>query len=170
MKIDTKISFVMWVKKANEAGGTGTLPRIISRASDQHELAMDSGHIKRGNFAIYFGGNPGWTSAMPVDMNWHHIALTFDGGMFKVYLDGEGAFELKAGGPRTFIGTFYIGSRHDLGSNEYYAGLLDELGVYAGVLDQKTVKKIMTEGVKGQLLAVEPSDKLASIWGRMKNR
>ncbi len=45
LQIDTEISFVMWVKKANEAGGTGTLPRIISRASDLHELAM--GTIER---------------------------------------------------------------------------------------------------------------------------
>ena len=170
LKVDTKISFVMWVKKANEAGGTGTLPRIISRAADQHELAMDSGHIKRGNFAFYFGGNPGWTSAMPVDLNWHHIALTFDGGMFKVYLDGEAAFELKAGAARTFSGVFYIGSRHDLGSNEYYAGILDELGVYAGALDQKAVKKVMTEGVQGQLLAVAPAGKLALTWGNLKTR
>ena len=170
LKIDTKISFVMWVKKANEAGGTGTLPRIISRTADQHELAMDSGHIKRGNFAYYFGGNPGWTGAMPVDLNWHHIALTSDGGMFKVYLDGKEEAELKAGGPKTFTGVFYIGSRHDLGSNEYYAGLLDELGVYAGVLEQKAVQKTMTEGVLGQLLAVAPKGKLALTWGNIKTR
>ncbi len=168
LKIDAEISFVMWVKKADEAGGTGTLPRIISRAGDVHELAMDSGHMKRGNFAIYFGGNPGWTSAMPVDLNWHHIAVTFDGSTFNVYLDGEAAFELKAGGGNTFGGTFYVASRHDLGSNEFYAGLLDELGVYAGALTQKEVAEIMTGGVLGQLLAVSPHNKLASTWSSIK--
>jgi len=168
LKIDTGISFVMWVKKANEAGGTGTLPRIISRAADLHELAMDSGHMVRGNFAIYFGNNPGWTSCMPVDLDWHHIAVTFDGSVFNVYLDGEAAFELKAGGPRTFGGTFYIGSRHELGTSEYYEGLLDELGVYAGVLTQKEVAEIMTGGVLGQLLAVSPHDRLGSTWGSIK--
>jgi hypothetical protein len=168
IKIDTEISFVMWVKKADEAGGTGTLPRIISRASDLHELAMDSGHIKRGNFAIYFGGNPGWTSCMPVDLDWHHIAVTFDGSTFNVYLDGEEAFNLKAGGATTFSGTLYVGSRHDLGSSEYYAGLLDELGIYAGVLTQDEVKNVMTGGVAGQLLAVSPHDKLTSTWSSIK--
>lgn len=170
LKVDTKVSFAMWVKKANDAGGVGTLPRIISRASDQHELAMDSGHIKRGNFAIYFGGNPGWTSAMPVDLNWHHIVVTFDGGNFKVYLDGESAFELKAGAPRMFTGTLYIASRHDLGSNEHYAGLLDELAIYSGVLDQKKVKEIMKLGVLGQLASVESAGKLPIIWGELKKR
>jgi len=168
LKIDTEISFVMWVKKANEAGGTGTLPRIISRAADLHELAMDSGHMVRGNFAIYFGNNPGWTSCMPVDLDWHHIAVTFDGGTFNVYLDGEAAFELKAGAPRTFGGTFYVGSRCDLGTSEYYDGLLDELGVYAGVLTQGEVAEIMTGGVLGQLLAVSPHNRLGSTWGLIK--
>ena len=167
LKIDTEISFVMWLKNADEAGGIGTLPRIISRASDQHELAMDSGHMKRGNFAFYFGGNPGWTSAMPVDLNWHHIALTFDGSTFKIYLDGKVAFEHKAGGPSTFTGTLYVGSRHDLGSNEYYAGLLDELAIYAGVLDEKKIEEIINEGVLNQF-AVEPAGKLALTLGSIK--
>jgi len=168
LKIDTEISFVMWMKNADEAGGTGTLPRIISRAGDAHELAMDSGHMKRGNFAIYFGGNPGWTSCMPVDLNWHHIAVTFDGGTFIVYLDGESAFELKAGAAKTFTGTLYIASRHDLGSNEFYAGLLDELGIFGGVLAEKDIKDIMEAGVLGDLSAVSPNGKLAFSWGGIK--
>lgn len=167
LKIDTEISFVMWVKKADEAGGTGTLPRIISRAGDVHELAMDSGHMVRGNFAIYFGNNPGWTSCMPVDLDWHHIAVTFDGGTFNVYLDGEPAFDLKAGGGNTFGGMFYVGGR--CAGGECYAGLLDELGVYAGVITQKKVVEVMTEGVLNQF-AVSPHDNLSSTWGSVKSK
>lgn len=168
LAIDKGISFVMWVKKEGEAGGTGTLPRIISRAADMHELAMDSGHIKRGNFAIYFGGNPGWTSCMPVDTEWHHIAVTLDGSVFLVYLDGEKAFELKGSGPGSYSGTLYVGSRHDLSSNEFYTGLLDELAIYAGALTQDKVKDIMKNGVQGQLLAVSPKSKLGYTWGLIK--
>ena len=168
LQVDQDISFVMWVKKANEAGGTGILPRIISRISDVHELAMDSGHMELGNFAIYFGGNPAWTSCMPVDLEWHHIALTFDGSKFIVYLDGEVAFELEAGTPRTFSGTLYIGSRHNLGTAEFYEGLLDELGIYAGVLSQEKVVEIMTEGILGQLFAVSPHGRFGSTWGSIK--
>lgn len=94
--------------------------------------------------------------------------MTFDGGMFKVYLDGKDAFELKAGGPRVFGGTFYVGSRYNLGTSEYYEGLLDELGVYTGVLTQAKVAEIMTGGVLGQLLAISPHSRLASTWGLLK--
>ncbi len=168
LQVDTEISFVMWMKKADEVGGTGTLPRIISRIADVHELAMDSGHMVRGNFAIYFGGNPGWTTVVPVDEEWHHIAVTSDGGMFLVYLDGEEVFELQAGAPTTFTGTMYIGSRHDLGTAEYYLGLLDELGIYQGVLTEEQVQSIMEAGVLGDLLAVSPHDRLGSTWGAIK--
>jgi hypothetical protein len=65
-------------------------------------------------------------------------------------------------------GTLYVGSRHDLTSNEYYAGLLDELAIYNGVLTQGKVEEIMTGGVVGQLLAVSPYGKLASTWSSIK--
>ena len=166
LNIDTEISFVMWVKTADEAGGTGTLPRIISRTGDQHELAMDSGHITRGHFAYYFGGNPGWTGAMAVPENeWHHIALTFDGSVFKIYLDGNQESELKGGGNKTFTGITYIGSRHT-GLGESYAGLLDELAIYAGALDQKKIEEIMAKGVIPSAVSVE--GKIATAWGQLK--
>jgi hypothetical protein len=167
LKIDTEISFVMWLNNADEPGGVGTLPRIISRTGDQHELAMDSGHIQRGHFAYYFGGNPGWTGAMKVTPNqWHHIALTFDGSEFKVYLDGKLESEFKGGGKKNFTGITYIGSRHT-GLGESYAGLLDELAIYAGVLDQKRIETIMNEGVMNQF-PVEPNSKLTTSWGQIK--
>lgn len=167
LQIDTEISFVMWVKKIDE-GGTGLLPRIISAIGDVHELAMDTGHMVAGNFAIYFGGAPGWTTVVPVDDDWHHIALTFDGSVFHVYLDGEDVFELAAGSSKVFTGTVYVGSRHDLGSNEFYLGLLDELGIYQGALTQEQVQDIMEAGVLGDLLAVSPHDRLGSMWGEIK--
>ena len=171
MKIDTNISFVLWVNKGDEAGGVGTLPRIISRGpNDAHELAMDSGHITRGNFAIYFRDVIGWTGGMPVKhKEWHHIALTYDGKAFKMYLDGKVAKEHKHAAKKTFVGPLYVGSRHALGSNEYYLGLVDELALYAEVLNEKTINQIMTEGVQGQF-AVDSVGKLALTWGSIKTR
>lgn len=168
LTIDKEISFVMWVKKGDEVGGIGTLPRMISRASDLHELAMDSGHIKRGNFAVYFGGNPGWTTCMPVDQNWHHIAVTGDGSTFRIYLDGEDASQIKATGPGTYRGNLYIGSRHDLGTKEFFKGWLDEVGIFAGVLSKDKIKQIMNNGVTGQLLSVSNQGKLGWTWGAIK--
>ncbi len=79
-------------------------------------------------------------------------------------------FQLNNPGPALFSGDLYIGSRHDLGSSEYYTGLLDKLGIYIGALDAKGVKKVMTEGVKGQLFAVTTQNRLSTTWGELKLR
>ncbi|MEK7400070.1 MAG: LamG-like jellyroll fold domain-containing protein [Candidatus Poribacteria bacterium] len=167
LTIDKEISFVMWEKKGDEIGGTGTLPRIFSRTSDLHELAMDSGNKQKGAFAIYFGNNPGWTACMLVDQNWHHIAVTGDGSTFHVYLDGEDVFQIKAAGPGTYKGDLFIGSRCVLG-NESFKGWLDEVAVFAGVLSKDKVKQIMNGGVNGQLLSVSDQGKLGWTWGAIK--
>ena len=61
----SKISFALWVNKSTETGGNGLLPCIISRAQDQHELAMDSSHIQKGIFAVYAREITGWNKGMP---------------------------------------------------------------------------------------------------------
>lgn len=168
LTIDKEISFVMWEKKGDEIGGTGTLPRIFSRASDLHELAMDSGNKQKGAFAIYFGNAPGWTACMLVNQEWHHIAVTGDGSTFHVYLDGEDVFQIKAAGPGTYKGNLFVGSRHDFSSKECFKGWLDEVGIFAGVLSKDKIKQIMSGGVNGQLMSVSPQSKLGSTWGAIK--
>jgi hypothetical protein len=169
LTISGPITFAFWTKKGDEIGGSGTLPRVISRTGDLHELAMDSGHLKKGTFAIYLGGAPAWTTCMPLDMEWHHIAVTSDGSTVHAYLDGDDVFQLKAAGPASYTGTFYVGSRCDLTSKEFYNGLVDELALYSGAITKEKVKEIMNGGVKGQLLAVSPKGKLAYTWGYLKS-
>ncbi len=62
----------------------------------------------------------------------------------------------------------YIGARHT-GIEESYAGLLDELAIYAGVLDQPTIQQIIDEGVLDQL-AVDAAGRLTTAWGDLKQR
>ena len=165
------ISFVLWVNKFTEPGGNGVLPRIISRASDKHELAMDSGHMARGNFALYAGGITGWNKGMPIkEKKWHHIAVTYDGKVFDMYLDGklQGDYQIKAPGKLALAGPFYVGSRHT-GLGEDYLGLVDELAVYSGVLGEKKIKEIIENGVQDQF-AVDAKRKLASTWGKLKSQ
>ena len=139
-----KISFALWVNKFDEPGGNGTLPRIISRHADKHELAMDSGHMQRGNFALYAGGITGWNKGMPIkEKQWHHIVVTYDGKVFNMYLNGklEEDYQIKAPGKLALAGPFYVGSRHT-GLGEDYLGLVDELAVYLGVLGEKKSRRL----------------------------
>ena len=165
----SKISFALWVNKSTETGGNGLLPRIISRAQDQHELAMDSGHMQKGNFAVYARGITGWNKGMPVkEKQWHHIAVTYDGKVFDMYLDGklQDDYQIKAPGKLALAGPIYVGSRHT-GLGEDYLGLVDELAIYSGLLKAKKIKEIIENGVLDQF-AVEAKRKLATTWGSLK--
>ena len=171
--LDTgKISIALWVNKFTEKGGNGLLPRIISRGpNDQLELAMDSGHMQMGNFAVYARGITGWNKGMPVkEKQWHHITLTYNGKVFDMYLDGkrQDDYQIKANGKLSMQGPFYVGSRHT-GIGEDYLGLVDELAVYSGILGQAKIKEIIENGVQGQF-AVDAKRKLASTWGELKSQ
>ena len=165
-----KISIAMWVNKFTETGGNGLLPRIISRGpNDQLELAMDSGHKQKGSFAVYARGITGWNQGMPVkEKEWHHIALTYDGKVFDMYLNGkrQDDYQIKAPGKLSMQGPFYVGSRHT-GLGEDYLGLVDELAVYSGILKVQRIKEIIEKGVQGQF-AVDAKRKLATTWGSLK--
>ncbi|MGQ9610867.1 MAG: hypothetical protein ACUVWN_16345 [bacterium] len=78
-------------------------------------------------------------------------------------------FQIKAAGPGTYKGNLYIGSRHELGTNEYFKGLLDEIGIFAGVLAKNEIVQIMNTGVQGNLLSVSPKyNSLSNTWGNIK--
>ena len=104
------------------------------------------------------------------EKQWHHIAVTYDGKVFDMYLDGElqGDYQIKAPGKLALAGPFYVGSRHT-GLGEDYSGLVDELAVYSGVLGEKKIKEIIENGVQDQF-AVDAKRKLASTWGKLKSQ
>ncbi|MEC9257795.1 MAG: LamG-like jellyroll fold domain-containing protein, partial [Candidatus Poribacteria bacterium] len=97
-------------------------------------------------------------------------AVTYDGKVFDMYLDGklQGDYQIKAPGKLALAGPFYVGSRHT-GLGEDYLGLVDELAVYSGVLEEKKIKEIIENGVQGQF-AVDAKRKLASTWGKLKSQ
>ena len=175
LKIDTEISFVMWVKLPDDAWmGDAGMPHIISRTGDQHEMVLfsleDIMPGAKGSFAYRFGDNPGWQGAIQVDYKWRHIALTFDGTEYKVYRNGREAYQyrLPEGSTRAFTGPLYVGSHHKH-MNQAYDGKLDELAIYAGVLDQPRIQTIIDRGVLDQL-PVEAAGRLVRVWGDLKRR
>ena len=52
---------------------------------------------------------------------------------------------------------------------EAYAGLLDELAIYAGALDQPKIQEIIDGGVLDQL-PVDAAGRLAHVWANLKKR
>ncbi|MCG9128979.1 LamG domain-containing protein [Candidatus Poribacteria bacterium] len=93
---------------------------------------------------------------------WYHVAGIKKDGSLHFYIDGEE--QIKIGVP----------ANHAQGSEKLYIGkttyraatfYIDDLYVYDRALDADEVKSVMN----GDLLPVEPTDKLATSWGQIKS-
>ncbi len=94
---------------------------------------------------------------------WYHVAGIKQGGTLTFYVDGE---EIQTNpvpaDHRQGGGVLYIGKTNYRAATFY----LDELYVYNRALKENEVATVM----KGDLLPVEPKDKLAIKWGQLKTR
>lgn len=95
---------------------------------------------------------------------WHHVAVTFDEGDVKLFIDG--AIEGEGAVPSPLAGNnLTLRVAADSNGQSLFLGIIDEVRVYNRALNEKEIEQNMNaEG-----LAVEGSaDKLASMWGKIK--
>jgi hypothetical protein len=146
VSIDTPnaFSFVFWAEPTDTTGGA-VLERQVTTGSS-------------GNHAYYvydtIGGGFGfslWDGSQQTDMiangefvpsTYRHYAVTFDGTMKRVYVDGIEATpaQMVSGivyGPNAFE---YIGC--DGGFQSFFRGQIDELYIYGGALDSTQVGQV----------------------------
>jgi hypothetical protein len=102
---------------------------------------------------------------------WTYVAAVWDGSKATIYIDGEE----DAGGPIPGGGVINvenepsldIGFRRSSGAS-FYQGAMDDLWVANKALSKDQIKELM-DGF-GNLLSVDPSDKLTTTWGELKSR
>ncbi|MDE0481124.1 MAG: LamG domain-containing protein [Candidatus Poribacteria bacterium] len=115
-------------------------------------------------------GNQGTGCAGPDGENtlfetkkWYHVAGIKEDGTLTFYVDGEKLQE------------YPVPAKHAQGAEQLYIGktgyraatfYIDELYVYDRALDEKEIASVM----EGDLLPVEPQEKLTTTWGKMKTR
>ena len=97
---------------------------------------------------------------------WYHIIYTCDteANELKLYINGELVGEGASGATPQNMDERRIGSEHD---GRYLNGMVDEVRVYDRVLDEDEVEQNFT--VSSNELAVEPTGKLATSWGKIKS-
>jgi hypothetical protein len=116
-----------------------------------------------GNVASWVNG-PGLS-----DNTWYHAALTFDGTIIILYIDGVEV--ARTAGAEILYDQWpaRIGSHsHDVGS--LFNGFIDEVAYFSEALEEKDVVAIMNEGLEKTVGvdAVSSSGKLATTWGCVK--
>jgi hypothetical protein len=95
---------------------------------------------------------------------WQHVAIVSDEKNFRMYVNGEVVKETNFMETDGAIETFYVGGD---GMSENYTGAIDEVSVWNRDLSEDEIKTLYTEGVEA-FLSVDPADKLATTWSKIK--
>lgn len=95
---------------------------------------------------------------------WQHVAIVSDEEQFRMFINGEVVKESPYVATDGAIATFYVGGD---GQSENYTGAIDETAVWNRALSQDEIKAIAKDGVEA-FLAVEPVNRLLSMWGKFK--
>ena len=130
------------------------------------------GHINSGVVHYSFTTNAGWKSfnakTVVTDGDWHHVAGTYDGSDFKLYLDGAVDAQVSPGTkPDNHDNFLFIGGC-DIG-NYWMTGTIDEVVLYDRALSEKELNELMEDGME-VTLDVQPGGKLVTTWSRIKAR
>ncbi len=115
-----------------------------------------------GTNTTVFNINPGPV----VEANkWVHFAGTYDSdsGEVKTYVDGEETHTATGSGKLSNNWGVSAGIGHHK-NGRWFNGLLDEYYIFGRALSADEIMSAMN----GELLAVEPADKLTTTWGSIK--
>ena len=109
------------------------------------------------------------------DTDWHHVAVTWDGEEFGVYIDadqiGEGITTPNLGrNPLTdkplLIGIYLATGQHGQWG-QFFAGIVDDVAVFNVALDDDDLETLMNDGLE-KAADIEPSGKLTTTWADIK--
>jgi hypothetical protein len=86
-------------------------------------------------------GKKATATSAPPGATWTHLALTYDGAMERLYVNGVQVAETAAEAPVTTTGELQIGAETE--HSEYFSGRIDEVQIYNRVLNGAEVDSDM---------------------------
>ena len=101
----------------------------------------------------------------PALEKWHHVSSTFNGDMIRQYIDGK--LDVEFAPPKGKINSIEVVFRIGKAQTGLpgMIGLVDEVAIYNRALSVDEINQDMENGV---FFAVDPKDKLATTWGKLK--
>jgi beta-galactosidase len=136
-----------WIQLDAYPGGDDPRRWIVNKNTHEfteshYALVIDGKKV--AGFLNIGGGQENYHEAYTDDVlelgRWHHLAMSYDGSVLKVYVDGREAVAKKIDKERTPGGTpLDIGRRQD--GYIYFQGKIDEARLYDRALSAEEVKK-----------------------------
>jgi len=159
LSITDEITIAAWTyMRGNASGELAIVSKGGWAANDlPYELTETPGGVIFWQFYDDVGRDTCSPDSPPVE-EWHHIAATYDGQIFKCYIDGELAEEWAyAGTMPENTASVTIGQRSRGGT--YFNGIIDEVAIYDRALSEEEIPPIMLGvGDFGQASAPNPAN------------
>lgn len=134
-----------WIKNQTTTGNP-----LMLALRDSNDLTLSIQALNSNGMQVNVGGTSLAANFTSAANQWHHVALVFKDGQYRLYLDGI-LGDLKTG-LAIEANQLQVGTR---ASNQAWEGFLDELRVYHKNLDELDLPEIMegtasslTEGLK----------------------
>ncbi|HTH47537.1 MAG TPA: LamG-like jellyroll fold domain-containing protein [Candidatus Limnocylindria bacterium] len=140
-----------WIRRSDPVLVSGNSPAgtFFAGGADSYSLVIEPG----GLLSFSQIGVSKVSSTIGItDTNWHHVAVTKDGGVVAFYVDGAGAGTNSYNPVFTFNAPFAIGSfgAPYQGSSYSFLGLIDELSLYGRALSADEIAAIYQAGASGK--------------------
>lgn len=163
-------SFSLWFK-TDSTITTGTTGQYLisftanSSAFGNLGLGSTTGQVAGPEILTFNQGNRAYAysgSGLTINTDWHHVAGRWTGSTYEIYLDGT-QVENQEGGAGTAglvaFSALRIGGR---AGAQNYAGLIDEVAVWASPLSAANIVTIYNSGTPESLSSYSPDG-----WWRM---
>ena len=189
LKISGEITMSAWIYRENWADGSGYWfdKGCYAWLANIHAYGMAVFQVKEAHWPLeglkgtvitmILGGakdQARFSVPLPRTENkkWHHVVGTYDGAFVKIYLDGERLHDDE--GIRPFNKVFAevnnealrIGCAKERPQYTFDNGSIDEVALWSRSLTETEIRTVM----KGSMLAVSPTDKVATTWADIKQR
>lgn len=163
--IQDKVSFVLWLNFTDIAGQQNYFS-IWDQSNNRYVPYKEGPNILRSWTNI-------WNVSSGVTVKadkWYHVANVYDGETCSIYVNGKAEvsqkvpkFQLQDQEQTAWLAT-------DKGVNFFSAVIMDEVGLFNDGLTEDEIQRIMNDGIFHTAFAVEPSDKLPLLWGKLKSQ
>jgi hypothetical protein len=174
LALTKEITLAAWTNmRATASGEMAIVSKGGWAANDlPYELTETPGDVIFWQFYNDAGRDSCSPNSPPVS-EWHHIVATYDGKIFKCYIDGELAEEWAYAGtmPKN-TASVNIGRRSRGGT--YFNGMIDDVAIYDRALDQEEIQSVMEGHLKEDPLAQSPNPRNGAMinqtWATLKWR
>jgi uncharacterized repeat protein (TIGR01451 family) len=149
-------SVEVWIKSNVANGNTQT---ILSKRFNTS--SSDGYYLRLVNNIISFHWNDGnsITSTYSIDSNrWYHIAFTFSGSNYNLYIDGiQVAGPISGANPASNSVNFIVGAmdQNNVTPFNYFNGWMDELRIWNTELTVNQIRQMMNQEIENNCSAVK---------------